>query len=422
MRRHHYGRNAFIGSRSYGRHVPGMTVRPQGPPATMERIVRDTGLYHPNGLQYNGASSCYTSNQNQYSQQQQQQQHQRQYRRRYGRGRYNGGGVGSGPYAHRPYRATSPPCRPPVRPRPASPPPLPTPSSSSSSSSSSTQRAQPIEHHVHHHYHCPDDVVAKPAPSSSSASTGRRKDTLPPLCPTVPDTRSVLLLKEVFGRCEPRPNGVSILGKNYTCARDTVPRRENVKKRFNRWRTYIYIPHECHFVYVPLYLYFCATPHYGSAGGSTSSHQHCPGGVSGVIRYQWLLNRRCGVDPNAVEDSEKECEDELDSVVRMNDVDAPSFFIESGPPESTYLERRENCSSRTTAELRPLDLQLAPEIVVCDSDCDGALLSVCFSLTIVNHSPRYEFCWQVQVGDVSPVVTSNNAVIQEVQSPPKQQQ
>lgn len=278
-----------------------------------------------------------------------------------------------------------------------------------------------VEKHVHHHYHCPETMAGPVQADSNAVSESKEsceakmtphKTAAPepaPLCPTIPDDRDLLTLSDVFTRHELRPPNVSVLGKNYTEAKITLPDRETVKKRFGQWRNYIYLPHKCFFAYIPLYVYFCAT----SCALSTISTNSR--GVAGTIAYKWLLNRRCcPADLSQDQDSEDQCDAEstLQSVVRLQDVDAPAFFVDQKTPvDSCYSDSRSSLSrSRCTAGLRPCDLNLTPKVCVCDSDCQGSLLSVCFYLTVVNPSPAHQFLWQIQLGETNARETLTTAI------------
>lgn len=218
----------------------------------------------------------------------------------------------------------------------------------------------------------------------------------PLLAPTVPSPDAFPFIRDVFGPCDARPQTACIVGKNFTCSKQMRPTRQTICKTFGKWQTFIYLPNQCQFVYLPINLFFCATP-FGAAADSIDVHN----GITGVLCYQWLFNRQCGCsDECDASDSDVE-QETIQSVMRLNDVDAPSFFVENSSSESSqYSENRTNNSVPSVAELRPLDLTLRPDIQVCDTDLEGSLLAVVFTLTSVNCSPRYSFLWQIQVGNI----------------------
>lgn len=244
------------------------------------------------------------------------------------------------------------------------------------------------------------------------------------LAPTVPNPDAFPFLRDVFGPCDARPQTACIVGKNFTCCKQMHPTRQTICKTFGKWQTFIYLPNGCQFAYLPVNLFFCATPFAGSSnssvGGTGNDSVELQQGITGVLCYQWLFNRQCGCNDEC-DASDSDIEQEtVQSIMRLNDVDAPSFFVENSSSESSqYSENRSADAVRSVAELRPLDLTLRPDIQVCDTDLEGSLLAVVFSLTSVNCSPRYSFLWQIQIGNIGSMMpqTVDSLKINRLQTP-----
>jgi hypothetical protein len=283
--------------------------------------------------------------------------------------------------------------------------------------------AAPVQIHNHHYYGSSKAVTPPLSPDSLTGSpNSQTKQRSPekvctptPLCPTVVRPKPIYKFADIFGRLEPRPSSVTVLGRNYTAAASTRPGRETELKNLSPWPTIIYFPINCRFMYVPIFLFFCSTAFPKVENGS---------GVAGILKYQWLLNRKCGNGGEIVQSSDEEVSDcdsdclfdqpsaceQLQSSIQISDIDAPSFFIiDETTNSNAYTCGKPNGAAR----IRVSNITLEPIIKVTDSDQCGALLSVEFRLKYVDPPCDQCILWQAQIGESSNLITTHTNLLEE---------